>query len=395
MRRSSQAAMRDYLAVTEKRQTYTAGPEHAGSRLDQFLVAAITDVSRSRVQHLIEQGRVLVNGKAARASHRMDDGEVVEVIGSPQPAPLKAIPEDIPLDVVYEDDSLAVINKPAGMMVHAGAGAAGEDEEDDPRTKGTLVNALLYRFNKLSQEGGPLRPGIVHRLDKETSGLMIVAKTDAAHRKLAEQFAGRAVQKKYLALVHGWLKSPRGTINAPIGRDTVRRSRMSTRSREGRDAVSHYEVVRTFDTLFGKFTLLEVMIETGRTHQIRVHLASIGHPVVGDHLYGAPRQIEPLPGVSRRATPKHTKALRDREATDRARHLTEAKMGTALKNTGRGGSREQLDRSAPDRIILDRNFLHAAEIAFIHPKSQKAMHFREELPSELASFLEQLTHLTR
>src|SRR5262249_15261116 len=222
-----------------------------------------------------------------------------------------------------------------------------DDDEGDPRTRGTLVNALLYHFKKLSKEGGELRPGIVHRLDKETSGLIIVAKTDAAHRKLAEEFSGRRVRKKYIALVHGWLKEDKGTITAALGRVPLRRNRMSTKSRDGRSAISHYVVLERLDTLYGKFTLLEVTIETGRTHQIRVHLASLGHPVVGDTLYGAAERIEPTVAVPRRALKTKTKKALDREATELARALS----GEKQKNP---------KRTAPidaEAVVLGRNFL--------------------------------------
>src|SRR5690349_20758400 len=176
--------------------SFAAGDEHAGTRLDQFVVTQVPDISRARVQELIAQAKVLVNGKPARASLKLRGAEHIEILGPAERSPLRAIAEEIPLDIIYEDDDLVVINKPAGMMVHAGAGAT-----DDERNRGTLVNALLHRFGQLSSVGGDLRPGIVHRLDKETSGLIVVAKNDVAHRKLAELFAGRKIKKTYIALV--------------------------------------------------------------------------------------------------------------------------------------------------------------------------------------------------
>ena len=261
-------------------------PEHAGKRLDQFLVLLMPETSRARVQQLIAEQQVLVNDAPAKASLRLRGNEQIKVLGAVQRPPLRAMAEDIPLDVVYEDDDLAVINKPAGMMVHAGAGATEAD-----RNRGTLVNALLYRFRKLSTSGGELRPGIVHRLDKATSGLIVVAKNDAAHRHLSTQFARRQVKKTYIALVHGSMTRDQGTITSGISRDRVRRTRMTTRREGGREAITHYTVQRRLETPAGKFTLLELQIGTGRTHQIRVHLASLGHPIVGDALYGAPRSL--------------------------------------------------------------------------------------------------------
>src|SRR5580704_3610414 len=258
--------------------TISVPPDAAGQRLDQFLASHIPDISRARVQQMLSEERALVNDAAARSSLKLRGGETITVLGDPQPPPLRAIAEDIPLDIVYEDDDLAVVNKPAGMMVHAGAGAT-----EDERNRGTLVNALLHRFAKLSEMGGELRPGIVHRLDKETSGLIIVAKNDVAHRKLGQQFSQREIKKKYVALIHGWPAKERGTISAAIGRDSVRRIRMTTRGSGGRTAISHYEVRERITSPYGKFALVEVRIETGRTHQIRVHLASLGHPVVGDN----------------------------------------------------------------------------------------------------------------
>src|ERR1041385_4892691 len=317
-------------------QKYLIESDTAGVRLDQFLTSKLPDISRARVQELIDQGKVEVEGKPGKRSLKLRGGENIVIVGQAERPPLRANPEEIPLDIVYEDDDLAVVNKPAGMMAHAGAGTS-----DDVRNRGTLVNALLHHFKNLSGMGGELRPGIVHRLDRQTSGLMIVAKNDTAHRKLAEQFSGREVKKKYIALVQGWPKAEHGKIEAAIGRDRVRRVRMSVRTRAGRAAVSHYRVKERLETPWGKFALVEVQIETGRTHQIRVHMASLGHPVVGDTLYGAARALKILP-CKRSSTPP-----------------------------------------AP----LERNFLHAAKIEFAHPMSAKLMQFESELPKELSDFL--------
>src|SRR6202453_934032 len=232
--------------------------EDADKRLDRFLVLRLEGVSRARVQELIAERKVLVNDKAVKASLKLHGGERVTVLGEAQRTPLKAMAEELPLAIVYEDDDLAVINKPAGMIVHAGAGAS-----DDARNRGTLVNALLHHLQSLSGVGGDLRPGIVHRLDKETSGLIMVAKNDEAHRKLSAQFAAREVKKKYLALVHGWVKKDSATLTQSISRDRIRRTRMTTKLEGGRTAVTHYRVARRLDTAFGKFTLLDVKIATG------------------------------------------------------------------------------------------------------------------------------------
>lgn len=245
----------------------------AGKRLDQFLHDRLPQFSRSRLQSWVNQGLVQVNGVTSKPSYLLKGSEQIHVTPADL-ALLHAEPEDLPLEVLYQDDDLIAVNKPAGMVVHAGAG----------RHSGTLVNALLHRFAKLSKLGGDLRPGIVHRLDRLTSGVILVAKTDAAHRNLAAQFSGRTVEKIYLALVHGNLKADHGQITKPIARDPVRRVRMTAKSASGRHAITEYKVLQRF---YG-FSYLEVKIGTGRTHQIRVHLASIGHPVAGDKLYGAP-----------------------------------------------------------------------------------------------------------
>lgn len=321
---------------------FSVPPDDAGKRLDQFLVTRLSNVSRARVQELIAARKILLNGATAKASVKLRGDERITLLGPAERPPLRAISEEIPLDIAYEDDDLAIINKPAGMMVHAGAGAT-----EDQRNRGTLVNALLHHFAALSGMGGEMRPGIVHRLDKETSGLIVVAKNDEAHRKLAEQFARREVKKTYVALVHGWLKKDSGTIAASISRDRVRRIRMTTRGSAGRDAVSHYRVVRRLDTAFGKLTLVEVKIDTGRTHQIRVHMASLGHPVVGDRLYGAPAEL-------------------------RKSRTKNAKGGAPL---------------AGDVISLPRNFLHAAQLELAHPRTGKKIALNSPLPLELQTFL--------
>jgi 23S rRNA pseudouridine1911/1915/1917 synthase len=252
----------------------TAAASDAGKRLDHFLQDHLREYSRSRLQDWIKLGRVQINGSAAsKVSSELRGGEIIEV----EPlalTPLKAEPENLPVDILYEDGDLIAVNKPSGLVVHSGAG----------HQDGTLVNRLVHRFGTLSQVGGELRPGIVHRLDRETSGVLLVAKSDAAHRNLAAQFAKRTTEKLYLALVHGSISQQTGRITSPISRDTVRRTRMTTRNTNGRTALTDYRVLRRFD----KLTYLEVRIGSGRTHQIRVHLASIGHPVYGDKLYGAP-----------------------------------------------------------------------------------------------------------
>ena len=261
-----------------------AEEQDAGKRIDQMLHERLPQFSRSRLQEWIKRGRVRVNGAAVRPSHSVRGGDSIDVEPA-DPTPLAASPEAIDLAVLWEDEDVVAIDKPAGMVVHAGAGVH----------SGTLVNALLHRFGALSGVGGALRPGIVHRLDRFTSGVLLVAKNDAAHQSLASQFSGRSVEKIYLALVHGAVKAERGRVERPIARDPVRRVRMTARLEQGRAAWTEYRVVRRFR----RFTFLEVRIGTGRTHQIRVHFSSIGHPVAGDTLYGAPARVEGMAPLGR------------------------------------------------------------------------------------------------
>jgi 23S rRNA pseudouridine1911/1915/1917 synthase len=336
------------MPETATSRAITAPAEAAGRRLDQYLVEAL-DITRARAQWLLSEGKVLLAGKPPKASYKLRGGEEITIAGEADPRPLRAVPEAIALDIIYEDDDIAVVNKPAGMMVHAGAGST-----DDARNRGTLVNALLHHFEQLSSHGGALRPGIVHRLDKQTSGLLLVAKHDKAHAKLAEMFSRRQVHKTYIALVHGAVAAESGTINAAISRDLVRRTRMTTRRNDGRTAISHYRVLRRIESPFGRFTLVSIRIETGRTHQIRVHMASLGHPVVGDTLYGAPAIIR------------------------------------AVTHTGRRKAAAELE----PKLHLDRNFLHAAELALLHPMTGRSLSFQAPVPEELHLFLKELEHFS-
>jgi 23S rRNA pseudouridine1911/1915/1917 synthase len=347
----------------------TVAPEQGGMRLDQFLAAHLPDVSRVRVRQLLEQQQILLNGQLAKPSRRLKGGERLAILGRVQPEPLQAIAENIPLVVVYEDRDLAVIDKPAGMRVHAGDGSS-----EDARNRGTLVNALLHRFRALSQTGGELRPGIVHRLDKDTSGLIVVAKNDSTHRKLAAQFSGRQVHKRYLALVHGWPKQDSGTVRAAIGRDRVRRTRMTIRTAGGREAISHFQVQERILSPYGHFALLEVKIDTGRTHQIRVHLSSIGHPVVGDTLYGAARLLSPQ--TLAREAAGHPISMRTESRKLRARSSKAPVLAA-------DSSPKPADRT----LSLSRNFLHAAALEFTHPRSGKPLRLTSPLPEELQQFL--------
>jgi len=304
-------------------QKLTAASGDSGRRLDLFLAERVPELSRTRIQELIREGHVRVDGKIAKVSQRVAAGETIEFEALPRPAP-QALPEDLPLELLLVDDDFVIVNKPAGMVVHAGAG----------HSKGTLVNALLHRLGNLSAAGGALRPGHVHRLDRETSGAMVVARNDKAHEHLSEQFRSRNVRKIYLALVHGKMPRDSGTITLPISRDPRRRTRMTARAAKGRHARTDWRVISRLD----RCTLIEAALHTGRTHQIRAHFAAIGHPVVGDTLYGAPRGL-------------------------------------------RAGAR--------DLPLLERNFLHAARIGFSHPSSGAWVEVRAPLPRDLRVYFEQ------
>ena len=309
-------------------RSLTVDSAGAGARLDRWLALRLAELSRARIQGLIEDGHVQVDAGAARASLRLRVGQTV-MVSIPEPVAAEPSPEDIPLCVVYEDGHLLVVDKPAGVTVHPGAG----------HSAGTLVNALLHHVKDLSGVGGVLRPGIVHRLDKGTSGLMVVAKDDQTHRALTEQFAGRTVEKEYLALVHGVPARAEAEITAAIGRDPQHRNKMSVRAPRGREARSGYRVVEALDGA----ALLRVRIHTGRTHQIRVHLTSIGHPVAGDATYGGRRTPS-----SRRAT-----------------------------------SRQALNS-------LSRPALHAARLVFEHPATGRRLTFESPWPEDLAGVLRAL-----
>jgi 23S rRNA pseudouridine1911/1915/1917 synthase len=299
-------------------------PEQDGERLDNFLTALLPDQSRSNVQRLIKEGRVTGPVPALRPSTAVRAGQVYN-LDIPRPVAATPAPEALPLLIVYEDEHLVVLDKPAGMVVHPGAGHAG----------GTLVNALLHHVKDLSGIGGELRPGIVHRLDRGTSGLMVVAKNDAAHQELSRQFSDREVDKQYIALVWGLVQAGR-RIDAPIGRDPGDRQKMSTRARRARNAVTRV----TFARHYHGVSLVKVAIATGRTHQIRVHLSAIGHPIVGDSTYG---------GLHRR-TAAHLRAVQR----------------------------------------LERPFLHSSHLAFTHPADQRRVEFDSPLPLDLQAVIDDI-----
>jgi 23S rRNA pseudouridine1911/1915/1917 synthase len=310
-----------------------AADSDSGVRLDRFIAVACPELSRTRVQELIEVGHVLIDGKTARkGSQHLRGGEKITLEITERPA-IVAAAEAIPLNVLYEDEDVIAINKAAGMTIHAGAGAI----------SGTLVNALLGRGQALSHAGDPLRPGIVHRLDKETSGVILVAKNDAAHAKLGEAFRQRAVKKTYIALVQGSLKEKNGRIELAIGRDPIHRTRMATERKtwHGAALTNPREARTDWRALakIGDTTLVEVQLHTGRTHQIRVHFSALKHPVVGDTLYGAAKELQ----VGKTTFPP-----------------------------------------------LGRNFLHAAKLGFAQPRTGKWIEIRAALPVELGEYLEKL-----
>ena len=313
--------------MSEAIDSIVVAPENAGTRLDAFLATRLADVSRATIQKAIQSGDCLVNDRSTKASYKVRAGDEIQ-LELPEVAPLEAAPENIPLNILYEDDELLVVYKPAGMVVHPGAGVS----------SGTLANALVYHFNQLSQANS-LRPGIVHRLDAGTSGLMVVAKTDRAHQHLAAQFETRTVEKHYTALVYGAIKTDSGRIDAPIGRDPRNRVKMAVRPvGQGRPALTLYRVVKRF----ADFTLLDVEIKTGRTHQIRVHLAHIKSPIMGDATYDG----------------------------GRVSTVKDARLRSAIEKLG-------------------RPFLHAASLCFVHPQGSR-MEFQADLSEDLQRFLQLL-----
>jgi 23S rRNA pseudouridine1911/1915/1917 synthase len=314
---------RSRTKLSDKAECWIVPPNAVHIRLDQFLVSRIPGESRSQIQNWIRKGYLQVNGKNVKTGYLTKLDDRISLI-TPEPLSNQPFPEEIPLEILYEDSDLAVINKPAGLVCHAGAGVR----------SGTLVNALLHRMGPLDT-GDPRRPGIVHRLDKFTSGVMLVAKNVSAHRQLALQFKNREVRKEYLALVYGKPSPSSGTIDIPIGRDPKNRKRMSTRAHIKRTAITHYTVKENL----GPVSLLEIRIETGRTHQIRVHLAQKGHPIVGDALYGPNRTLNLPPDL------------------------------------------------VPETEQLQRPFLHSHRLEFHHPGSDERMAYTVPLPAELIQFL--------
>lgn len=312
-----------------KKIIFKVASQEGGRRLDVFLAQEETGLSRSQVKNVVEEGDILVNGATPKVSQKLKEGDVIELTLKPAKDAV-AIAQDIPLDIIYEDDAIIVVNKPAGMVVHP---APGNPDQ-------TLVNALLFHCNNLSGIGGVIRPGIVHRLDKGTSGLIVAAKTDEAHRKLAEQFEKHEVQKTYNALVWGDVKGNTGEIFLPVGRHATDRKKMSTKSRRGKEALTLWKVQERY----GIATLLEVEIKTGRTHQIRVHLSSRGYGVIGDSVYGG---------------------------AAKTRDIKNAELKNALKK-------------------LNRQALHAAKLSFLHPTTGQRVIFAADTPEDLQDLCRKL-----
>ncbi|MDA3904359.1 MAG: RluA family pseudouridine synthase [Desulfuromusa sp.] len=302
--------------------------DRPAERLDTFLSECLLDISRSQLKKLIDSGLITVNGVATKASSKLKGGESIQV-NLPEPEPTEAIPEDIPLHILYEDQDLIVIDKPAGMVVHPAAG----------HSHGTLVNALLYHCHDLAGIGGELRPGIVHRIDKDTSGAIVVTKNDQSHQHLAAQFKDHSINRRYLALVHGSPDKSSGIIDQPIGRHPTQRKKMSGKARNGKRAVTHWKTLKQYNV--NRLSLIELQLETGRTHQIRVHFAEINCPLVGDPLYGNRSRVT---------------AIQDMEL----RKLIDQLPGQAL---------------------------HAQKLGFIHPSSGKYLEFSSEMPETLQNLI--------
>lgn len=310
-------------------ETIIVSDDNAGDRVDAFLASAVADLTRSAAQRLIEQGLVRVDGKEVRSSHKLSNGEEIS-ISIPPPEPSAATPEHIPLDILYEDADVIVVNKPAGMTVHPGAGIS----------SGTLVNGLLGHCSDLSGIGGEIRPGIVHRIDKDTTGILVVAKNDASHQGLASQFSQHSVKRVYYALVFGSLKTDKGRIEGEIGRHPVDRKKMSGSAKHGRHAVTHWKVLARYPGV----TLLKLNLETGRTHQIRVHLSEAGHPLLGDSVYGGDARLG---------------------------NVKDPKLKSLVKDLG-------------------RQALHAKTLGFIHPSSGKYIEFDSDLPQDMQRIIDYL-----
>lgn len=330
----SRRAPKPPVEKVEKTLSFVVAPHQQRERLDRFLTQQIADLSRARIQELIASGKITVNGRATKASHLISPGEAIEVVVVKRLQP-DVVAEDIPLQVVYEDEALAVVDKPAGMVVHPAFA----------NYSGTLVNALLFHFNKLSATSGAQRPGIVHRLDKDTSGLLVVAKNDATHAALAAQFRDKSAHREYQGVVWERLRPLQGRVETWLRRSEKDRTRIVVDKEEGRWAVTNYDVLEEFPFC----SLVRFRLETGRTHQIRVHFAHLGHPIFGDPLYG---------GRSRRAA-----SLASKEERMLAADMLEC---------------------------MPRQALHARCLGFVHPTTGKKMHFESALPSDIAQLLKLL-----